>query len=185
LNKNQFVSLGLGLTILSLAWIFITPAFFSSGPMDTSIAATHPGFIAPSFTLETPFGDIYSLEDAKGQPILVFFWASWCTVCKSVMPGLESVYEEFAPLGFKIFAVNVTNLDVLSSALKYFSSQGYSFPMLIDQDGAVAGLYQIHAVPTSILIKPDGKISDVIIGSGLSEGFLHARLDQLMLEGKQ
>lgn len=96
------------------------------------------------------------------------------------MPGLETVYQEFKPGGFVLLAVNTTNQDILATAESYFNTQGYSFTLLLDQDGSVANQYQMRAVPTSILIDPDGIITDVIIGSGISAGFLRARLNTLI-----
>ena len=101
------------------------------------------------------------------------------------MPGLEAVYQDYAQQGFEILAINATNQDYLSAAEAYFQSQGYTFTMLVDQDGSVSDQYQIHAVPTSIIVNPEGKISDVIIGSGISEGFLRAHLDTLFTKGGQ
>jgi hypothetical protein len=57
--------------------------------------------------------------------------------------------------------------------------------MLLDKDGAVAKNYQIHALPTSVLVAPDGIIMDVIIGSGMSEGFLRSRLNDIVQSERQ
>jgi peroxiredoxin len=185
LNKKHFITIALAITALSLAWILLTPVFFPAVEADASRAAPHQGFYAPSFTLETPSGEQHALEDYRGQPVLIFFWASWCSVCKSVMPGLESVYQEFRPQDFTILAVNTTTQDILSSAVNEFTSRGYTYTMLLDQDGTVANLYRMRAVPTSFLVGPDGRVTDVVIGSGISEGFLRARLSQLLAEGNE
>ena len=100
------------------------------------------------------------------------------------MPGLEAVYRDCAPQGFSILAVNTTNQDNLSEAKAYFQSQAYTFTMLLDPDGAVANAYQMRAFPTSILVDSDGKILDVIIGSGLTEGFLRIQLESLFTQGE-
>jgi peroxiredoxin len=185
LNIKQFGSIALFLIALSLAWMLLTPVLFPAVDADASRSAPHQGFFAPSFTLETPQGDQHALEDYQGQPVLIFFWASWCSVCKSVMPGLESVYQEFSPQGFTILAVNTTTQDILSSAVNEFTSRRYTYTMLLDQDGSVANLYRMRAVPTSVLVGPDGRVTDVVIGSGISEGFLRARLSQLLAEGSE
>ena len=98
------------------------------------------------------------------------------------MPGLQSVYNDYAPLGFEILAVNTTYQDTLSGATNYYTSQGYSFPMLLDRSGDISQTYRLRAVPFSVLINPDGEIFDVIIGSGMSEGYLRAYLDDIFPE---
>lgn len=180
MNKKFFIGIAIGLLLLSLSWILLTPVLFTNAQAQTKITAPHPGFTAPGFTLQTLQGDTTSLADYRGQPVLVFLWASWCSVCKATMPGLQTVYEAYSPEGFEILAVNTTFQDTQPSAINYFQSQGYTYTMLLDLDGSVSREYQLHALPTSILVAPDGTVLDVIIGSGLSEGFLRARLDDLL-----
>lgn len=160
----------------------MTPILFPSVQADTNTFAVHKGFQAPNFTLKTPDDQTLSLSDYEGQPVLVFFWASWCSVCKRTMPELQSVYEDFAPRGFEILAINTSFQDTLSNAINYFQSQGYTFTMLLDLDGILSRDYQLHAVPLSVLINPDGEIVDVIIGSGMSESYLRAQLNNIFGE---
>lgn len=183
MNKKRFIVIATTLSVLSLAWILLTPLLFPITQADASQVAPHRGFIAPGFTLETPQGDRHALADYEGQPVLVFFWASWCSVCKAAMPGLETVYQDFAPQGFAILAINTTNQDTLSTAVNYFTTQNYTYTLLLDRDGSVANQYLMRAVPTSVLVGGDGIVRDVIIGSGVSEGFLRARLGELLAEG--
>ncbi len=184
MNKKQFISIAITIALLSLAWIIFTPVLFPIVHTDALQTAPHRGFFAPSFSLTTPQGDLYTLADYQGSPVLIIFWASWCSVCKSILPGLEAVYRDYAPQGFAILAVNTTNQDNLSEAKAYFQSEAYTFTMLLDLDGAVANAYQMRAFPTSFLVDSNGKISDVIIGSGLTEGFLRVQLESLFTQGE-
>jgi peroxiredoxin len=180
MKKKPFIGIALGLTIISFAWILLTPVFFPPAQAESEITAPHPGFIAPDFTLNTPDGESYSLSDFRGQRVLVFLWASWCSVCKATMPGLQEVYTTFHPLGFEILAVNTTFQDTLPTALSYFQDQAYSFPFLLDSDGSVSREYQLRALPTAVVIGPDGIVLDVVIGSGLSTGYLRGQLNDLL-----
>jgi peroxiredoxin len=148
--------------------------------MDFVVEAAHPGFSAPRFTLETIEGELLSLNDIEDQPVLVFFWASWCSVCKRTMPGLQSVYEDYKSSGFEILAINTAYQDSLTAASAYYITQGYTFPFLIDRDGAVSQAYQTHALPTSVLVGPDGKVIDVVIGAGMSEGYLRSQILEIL-----
>ncbi len=183
MKKNQFIVIAILITATSLVWILVTPVLFPVTSADASRVAPHPGFLAPGFILESSQGDTVTLADFQGRPVLVFFWASWCSVCKIAMPGLEAVYRDLSPQGFTILAVNTTNQDTLSSALGYFESQGYTYTLLLDRDGTIAAQYRMRAVPTSVLVGPDGIITDVIYGSGISAGFLRARLGEMLAEG--
>ena len=183
MNKKRFIGVSISLVILGLIWTILTPMLFAAAQADIGRTAPHPGFIAPDFSLQTPQGETLSLADNRGQPSLVFLWASWCTVCKAAMPGLQSTYEDFAPLGFELFAINTTFQDSLPTAMDYYQAQGYTYPMLLDRDGAVSQDYQMRAIPTSVLVGRDGEVLDVIIGAGVSEGYLRARLNDLYPEG--
>lgn len=183
MSRKTFIGIATLITIASLSWLVLTPIFFPGAQADAQTAAAHKGFPAPDFTLETPEGGTISLSDYKGKPVLVLLWASWCSVCKATMPGLEDIYKNYAPLGFELLAVNMTTQDTLPAAIDYFQSQNYSYPMLIDRDGTVAREYQMHALPTSVLVGPDGIVMDVVIGSGMSAGYLQAQLDSLFADG--
>lgn len=180
MKKKQFLSIALGLVITSLIWIVLTPIFFTPAQAEGGLTAPHPGFLAPGFSLESPEGENHALEDYRGQPVLVFFWASWCSVCKAAMPGLQEVYTEYQPRGFQILAVNTTFQDTLTVALSYFQAQRFTYPFLLDRDGSVSNTFALRALPTAVLVGPDGIVVDVVIGSGLSAGYLRAQLDQIL-----
>ena len=180
MKKKLFIGIGLIILILSLGWTLLTPMLFPPVEAESNLTAPHPGFQAPSFTLNTPEGEAVALSDYRGQPVLVFLWASWCSVCKATMPGLQEVYSDYQPRGFEILAVNTTFQDTLSAAVNYFDAQGYTYTNILDRDGSVSQAYQLHALPTAVLVRPDGIVEDVVIGSGLSAGYLRAQLDDLL-----
>jgi cytochrome c biogenesis protein CcmG, thiol:disulfide interchange protein DsbE len=184
LNKKTFIGIAILILIVNVTWLMITPIRYPGVQADFQTAAPQKGFLAPDFTLETPEGDTITLSDYRGKPVLVLLWTSWCTICKATMPGLEPVYQAYAPLGFELLAVDMTAQDKLSDAISYFEGQNYSYPMLIDQNGTVARDYQMNALPTSILVGPDGIILDVVFGSDLSSGYLQAQLDMLLDTGE-
>lgn len=178
MSKNTFIGMAISMSLLSLAWVLLTPVLLPAAQADTNITAPHRGFTAPNFSLQTPQGEIISLSDYSGQPVLVFFWASWCSICKRAMPGLQAAYQAFSMDGFEILAVNTTFQDSFPAALEYFQTQDYSFTMLLDLEGEVSRTYRANALPTSILVNGDGTIQDVIIGSGIGEGLIRGWLVQ-------
>lgn len=50
---------------------------------------------APDFTLTDQNGNIHTLSDYKGQTVFLNFWATWCPPCRSEMPEIQKLYEEF------------------------------------------------------------------------------------------
>ena len=177
MRKQTYIVFAILIFITSLGWSFLSPLLLSEASSGETVTAPHPGFKAPVFNLQNGDGDLLTNDDFTGQPTLLFFWTSWCSVCKTVMPQLEDVYRDYAPKGFEILAVNATTQDSAPAAQAEFQSKGYTYPLLYDLNGSAGKAYDVRAFPTAVLIGPDGIIQEVTIGSGLTSGALRAFLD--------
>lgn len=134
---------------------------------------------APDFALEGLDGDMHSLSDYRGKPVVLNFWASWCGPCRDEAPVLSKTaayYKDTATL----IAVNLTASDDESSARSFASQQGFEFPVLLDRLGTVGELYRIRPVPTTMFIDSRGVITGIALGS-LGEDELRRRIDALLL----
>ena len=130
------------------------------------------------FTLPDMQGAEHKLSDyaGKGNYVLVDFWASWCGPCRSEMPLVKSLYEKYHPKGFEIVGVSLdANKDDWAKAVEQL---GMSWPQLSDLKAwksPAAQLYDVRAIPATLLIGPDGKI----VASGLRGKQLQAKLEEL------
>ncbi|MEN1935252.1 TlpA disulfide reductase family protein [Paenibacillus sp. 102] len=121
------------------------------------------GFKAPKITLKGLDGKLYSLNDAKGKPYIINFWASWCGPCEMEAPDLVRLYDKYKG-EIEIFAVNATVSDPVSEAKAFADRFGFKFPVLLDMDG-VAGLdYKIFSLPTTFFVDKDGIIVEQVRG---------------------
>lgn len=161
------------------AWIL-----FSADKTGTStsgrIPAPQAGFLAPDFELKTPQGNSVKLSDLRGQAVLVNLWATWCPPCRAEMQTLETVYNEYKDQGFTILAVNMTYQDDPAAVMPFVEEQGLTYPVLLDETGAVAGAYQLKSLPSSFFIDRDGTIHEVVIGGPMSEALLRTRIEQIL-----
>jgi thiol-disulfide isomerase/thioredoxin len=109
---------------------------------------------APDFTLASKDGGNMRLQEQQGNVVLINFWASWCGPCREELPHLEALQQEYADLGFTILAVNVdedpSKADILLSDIPV------SFPVLFDVNDDVSKLYDVKAMPTTVLVDRDG-----------------------------
>lgn len=120
-----------------------------------------PGTMFTDFTLNDTEGKACKLSDyaGKGNYVLLDFWATWCAPCVAELPNLKKVYEEFHAKGFEIVGVSLDNdLEVLKKCIK---EQDVLWPQFFDgkvfkNDATV--LYNIRAIPATLLLAPDGKV---------------------------
>lgn len=109
---------------------------------------------APDFTLESRSGDNIRLEDHRGEVVMLNFWASWCGPCRQEMPLMDEIYSRYQDLGFTILAVNVDeNRD---EALRFLDKVPVTYPVLYDPESSVSELYEVPAMPTTVMIDRDG-----------------------------
>jgi thiol-disulfide isomerase/thioredoxin len=109
---------------------------------------------APDFTLASKAGGNVRLQEQLGNVVLINFWASWCGPCREELPYLEELQQEYADLGFTILAVNVdedpSKADILLNDI------AVSFPVLFDVNDDVSKLYDVQAMPTTVIVDRDG-----------------------------
>lgn len=111
---------------------------------------------APDFTLKSDSGTNLRLSEYRGEVVMINFWASWCAPCRQEMPLLEELYTEYQPLGFTILGVNVE--EDSSQARKLLAELPVSFPVLFDNQSTVSKLYNVVAMPSTVLVDRDGNV---------------------------
>ena len=111
---------------------------------------------APDFTLKSAEGRNLRLQEQRGQVVLVNFWASWCGPCKQEMPHLNRLYDKYRASGFTLLAVNID--DDARHGAATATKWGLKFPVLLDAEKSVTKLYDLGAMPSTVLIDRDGRV---------------------------
>ncbi len=114
-------------------------------------------------------GGLAALEDYRGQPVLVHFWATWCPVCRFGEDAIERIARDHPVL---TVATTSGTPDELSA---YLANEGLSFAVLADEAGDLARSWGVHGVPASFVVDGDGRIAHATIGYSTEWG-LRARL---------
>ncbi len=124
----------------------------------------HPlvGKMAPDFQLNDLDGHPVSLASLRGKIVVLDFWATWCGPCVASLPLVSSVAGSFADKGVIFYAANLR--ETAAQVRQFQTQKALAFPVLLDADGKVAGLYQAKGIPETVLIDASGKIQAVHVG---------------------
>lgn len=114
---------------------------------------------APGFELPARSGGTLSLEELKGQVVMINFWASWCGPCRQEMPLLEQMHKKYEAMGFKLLGINVE--AETKDAERWLVQTPVSFPILFDRENKVSQMYLVNAMPSSIFIDRKGNVRAV------------------------
>ena len=109
---------------------------------------------AANFTLKSRSGKNIKLSELRGEVVMLNFWASWCGPCRKEMPLLEKIHKKYKRLGFTLLGVNVEENS--SDAKNYLKDVKVTFPILFDRTQKTSKLYDVSAMPTTILIDRNG-----------------------------
>jgi len=111
---------------------------------------------AENFTLKSAEGKNIRLSEYRGQVVLINFWASWCGPCRQEMPHLDALQQKYEGLGFTVFGINVEqNRDMADKVLRDIP---VTFPILFDDENIVSELYDVDAMPATVLVDRNGEI---------------------------
>ena len=127
-----------------------------------TLVAPEIGAIAPPFTAHTIDGKTITLDDLRGQPVMVNFWATWCGPCRAEMPELQHLYERHADDGLRIVAVNLGESEADVAAWR--DAFGLTFDLVLDPQQEIARRYAFRDPPSTFIIAPDGTIARIFFG---------------------
>ncbi|MDM5152290.1 protein disulfide oxidoreductase [Aeromonas salmonicida] len=116
----------------------------------------------PTLTLQDgTTADLQAMS--RERPLLVYYWASWCAVCRFTTPTVEQLWQD----GDNVLTVALRsgNTQQLSKGM---GKKGLTFPTHNDERGDLAARWQVSVTPSFLIVK-DGKVVSTTTGwsSGL------------------
>ena len=100
-------------------------------------------------------GERITLQGQRGRLVMLYFWATWCPFCTREMPStIETIHREFRDQGLAVLAINLG--ESRAAVASWVMQHGLTFPVLLDESGAVAGAYRIRGTPTVDPRRPPG-----------------------------
>jgi thiol-disulfide isomerase/thioredoxin len=98
----------------------------------------------------------FSLSEFKGKPVILNFWATWCTPCREEIPFLQKSWDTYKENGLILIGINV--MDDAENARDFLNSFDIDYLNLLDKSGSVSGKYRVVALPATFFIDKNGNI---------------------------
>ncbi|HEV2754228.1 MAG TPA: redoxin domain-containing protein [Actinomycetota bacterium] len=164
-----------------LAWL-VGPAVLFVVLLAAGIAlkgeAVEPGDPAPSVAAPALEGDaVVALDDLRGKPVLVNFWASWCVPCEDEAKLLEAAYRRYRD---EVAFLGVNVKDARSDALEFVERHDVSYPQVRDERLDWYDGFGLTGQPETFLIDADGEIVEHYKGEFTSTADLFRLLDVMV-----
>ncbi|MEO0210765.1 MAG: TlpA disulfide reductase family protein [candidate division WOR-3 bacterium] len=114
---------------------------------------------APDFTLEDTDGNSFTLSElVNSGPVLMVFWATWCTNCKDLLDYSNELYKANKDKGLMVLGISQDSPRKLSEVKSTKDGRGWKFPVLLDPDKKVSLKYKAMAVPVTVIVDKNMEI---------------------------
>lgn len=130
-----------------------------------------PNFSLPGLQGPATIGS----STVAGKPAVINFFASWCTSCQAEMSTLVGASKSHSS---GVSFLGVDENDARSSATKFLSKYGVTYPVAFDPKVLLQGAFKLVGLPTTLFVEPNGKIYREILGT-MSKSVLMQNLKAL------
>jgi DsbE subfamily thiol:disulfide oxidoreductase len=130
---------------------------------------------APDFALKSSTGENLRLSEYRGDVVMINFWATWCGPCRQEMPLLDDLYNRYERVGFNLLGVNID--DDSNRAMDMIRELGVNFPVLFDAQKQVSKMYEVDAMPVTVIVDREGTVR--YVHQGYKPGYEQKYLDQV------
>ena len=132
---------------------------------------------APDFSLTTFEGAKISMEDLRGKPVIINFWASWCPPCRIEAPLLERTWRAYKNRGLIFLGINIQ--DRKEDALSYIREFDVTYPNGPDPTGEITIDYGVSGLPVTFFISRKGEVVRRWVGA-VEPGVLINSIEEIM-----
>jgi thiol-disulfide isomerase/thioredoxin len=124
-----------------------------------------PGQTAPDFRLRDASGKVYTLASFKGMPVVITFWASWCPICKTELPKLHKLAQEYK---VPFVVISREPRDTAQVIRDYMKTYPAFLPLLAMPGGdtpvVVANRFRTLGHPWTFVLDGEGKVVNLYAG---------------------
>jgi peroxiredoxin len=176
LNSNRSA----GQSIFSTSGLFAFTVFLLlTAPPTAWSARPKIAAAAPDFALKSVTGENLRLSEYRGDIVLLNFWSTRCGRCRAQLSELDTLYSEHREQGLQLLSVNIDeDKDSVREAVANLQLQ---FPVMFDEHKSVSQLYDLGAMPFTVLIDHTGTVRYVHAGYKRGDEFMYGDEMEILL----
>ena len=136
-----------------------------------SAAVAQESKTVPAVDIKKLNGTTFNKKNIEndGKPIIINFWATWCSPCKRELNNIAEVYEDWVEeTGVKLIAVSIDDTRNMAKVAHYVNGKGWEYDVYIDPNGDFKRSLGVNNIPHTFLV--DGKGNIVWQHNSYSEG---------------
>jgi len=135
--------------------------------------------------LKDLFGAEQSLAQYKGRIVILNFWATYCVPCRTEMPDLSAIQNEFAALGVQVIGASTDESKDRPKVLQFIKDVKINFPVWLGATSADTLRFGVGtALPATVIIDKDGKVYKTISGV-VSQADLRKDVEKLLQDAEK
>jgi len=131
-------------------------------PPKKTVSTAGSGEEAPQWELAGPGGNVITLSDFSGKPLVLTFWTTWNPLAVDQLRIFDEYLSNRQAALFNIAAIN--NQEESGTVFNFIRRSGYQVSVILDESGAVSELYNAHTLPTTYFIDAKGTVRDIFTG---------------------
>jgi len=176
MKSNRLALMASGVLVLALVGCAagLPPEQTDDGTMPTGPVE---GALAPDLTLSDLNGELITLSDLRGHPVLLNFWTTWCAFCRAERATLQQAHEQYNDDGLAVLAVAIGEDPTILKS--FVEDQGLTYAVLTDDDGQISRRYRVRNIPASFFIDREGVIRALHVGA-LADELLGQYLEKVL-----
>ena len=128
-------------------------AAVAAPPASSPALRKAPDFSAPRLDST----GVLSLSGLRGAPLLLDFWATWCAPCWRALDASERIQADYGPKGLQVLGVNID--EDVEKAREFAARRAPTLAMVADPKGHVADMFDVHAMPVTVVLDCEGRIA--------------------------